>query len=101
MGKYIANYRVIIEPDEELGTGKSGFTAYVPKLGIADSGYSVEEALKNVTEGIACFVEALLKDGASIPIADRVEEDLVTTASFVIPTHLRRQYQEAMRAQVL
>lgn len=101
MEKYIANYRVIIEPDEELGTGKPGFTAYVPKLGIADSGYSVEETLKNVTEGIACFVESLLQDGESIPVPDRVEEDLVTTVSFVIPTRLRRQYQEAIRAQVL
>ncbi|MCG2685776.1 type II toxin-antitoxin system HicB family antitoxin [Candidatus Parcubacteria bacterium] len=67
MEKYIADYRVVIEPDEELSTGKPGFTAYVPKLGIADSGYTVEEALANVTEGISCWIEALLSDGVPIP----------------------------------
>ena len=101
MGKYVADYRVVIEPDEELGSGKPGFTAYVPKLGVADSGYTVEEALTNVTEGIACWIEALLEDDEPIPTPDRIKEDIVTTASVEIPPRLRRRYKQALRAQAL
>lgn len=98
---YIANYRVIVEPDEELGTGKRGFTAYVPKLGIADSGYTVEEALKNVKEGIRCYLEALLKESQLLPEPDRIDQDLVTTASVVIPLHLRRRIKTAAAVSAL
>lgn len=44
----VLNYRIIIEPDQETGTNKPGFTAYCPTLGIADDGDTVEEALKNI-----------------------------------------------------
>lgn len=91
----MANYRVIIEPDEETGTGKPCFTAYVPKLGIADSGYTIDEALKNAEEGIRCFLEALIKDGESIPESDNVKRDFVTTATVLIPARwVRRSYED-------
>lgn len=101
MKKKVANYRVIVEPDEEVGTGKAGFTAYVPKLGIADSGYSIEETLSNIKEGIRCWIEALLQDGEAIPEPDRVEADIVTTVSVEIPIYMQRKYQRSVHVQAL
>ena len=47
MEKQVLNYRIIIEPDKQTGTGKPGFTAYCPTLGVADDGDTIEEALQN------------------------------------------------------
>lgn len=96
----MANYRVIIEPDEETGTGKACFTAYVPTLGIADSGDTIDEALKNAEEGIRCYLEALVKDGEPIPESDDVERDLVTSATVPISARWMRRYYENHRLNV-
>ena len=48
----ILDYRVIIKPDERVGSGKSCYVAYCPTLGVADDGDTVEEALKNIKSTI-------------------------------------------------
>lgn len=89
MEKVVLNYRVIIEPDKRTGTGKPCFTAYCPKLGIADDGDTVEEALAAIQEGIKCYLEALIKDGEEIPPADNIEEGLVTSTKVTLPKDVK------------
>ena len=89
MEKTILNYRVIIEPDERTGTNEPCFTAYCPKLGIADDGNTIEEALASIKEGIHCYLEALIKDGEEIPSPDNIEEGLVTSTKISLPKKVK------------
>lgn len=75
----ILNYRIIIEPDEQTGTGKLGFTAHCPTLGIADDGNTIEKALKNIKGAIDAYIDSLIEDNLPVPI-DQPEKDIVTTA---------------------
>ncbi|KKU92046.1 MAG: hypothetical protein UY21_C0006G0013 [Microgenomates group bacterium GW2011_GWA1_48_10] len=79
----LLNYRIIVEPDSQTGTGKLGYTAYAPTLGVADDGKTIEEAIKNVRGAIEAFVESLIVDGQPVP-TDRVEQDLVATAQISV-----------------
>jgi len=63
----VLNYRIIVSPDEETGSGKPGFTAFCPTLGVADDGDTVEEALQNINGAIDAYVESLVEDGESVP----------------------------------
>ncbi len=74
----VLNYRVIVEPDTQTGTGKPGFTAVCPTLGVADDGDTVEEALTNVKGAIAAYVQSLIDDRIAVPV-DQPERDIVTT----------------------
>lgn len=85
MEKHVLNYRVIIEPDERTGTNESCYTAYCPKLGIADDGDTIEEALLSIQEGIQCYLESLIKDRQPIPAPDKIEEGLVTSTKVWVP----------------
>lgn len=67
MEKRIYNYRVIIESDERTGSNESAYTAYVPTLGIATDGDTVDNALKNAQEAIEVYVESLIDDGLDVP----------------------------------
>lgn len=89
MEKVVLNYRVIIEPDRRTGSGESCFTAYCPKLGIADDGDTIEEALLAIQEGIQCFLEALIKDDKEVPPPDNIEEGLVTSTKVSLPKDAR------------
>ena len=90
MEKYVANYKVFIFPDRETGNGKYGFTAYVPKLDIADSGYTIEEALVNIHSLIKFHLESLIAEKEQIPAPDS-EETLVTSALIELsPAHVRQ-----------
>jgi len=64
MGKtYI--YRVIIEPDEDR------YHAEIPALpGCYSWGHTYEEALKNIKEAAALWLETLAEDGEPIPEED-------------------------------
>lgn len=75
----ILNYRIIIEPDKQTGSGKVGFTAFCPTLGVADDGDTIEEAIKNVRGAIRVYVESLIEDNLSVPV-DKPESDFITTA---------------------
>lgn len=89
MQKQVLNYRVIIEPDKRTGTGEHCFTAYCPKLGLADDGDTIEEALSAIQEGIQCYLEALAKDGVEIPAEDNIEAGLVTSTKVAIPQNVK------------
>lgn len=93
----MANYRVIIEPDWQTGTGKPGFTAYVPKLGIADDGYTVEEALKNIRSLIKFHLECLIEEGADIPQPD-YQEAFITTTSVPLSPRYAKKFQRLVVA---
>lgn len=80
----VLNYRVIVRPDTETGTKKAGFTAYVPTLGIADDGNTVEQALKNVQGAIDAYLVSLIEDKLPVPV-DEPEKDIVTTAQVSVP----------------
>jgi predicted RNase H-like HicB family nuclease len=59
-------FRVVIEPDEDR------YYAEIPALpGCYSWGYTYEEALRNIKEAAALWVETLAEDGEPIP-----EEDL-------------------------
>jgi len=80
----VLNYRIIVEPDTETGTGKPGYTALCPTLGVADDGNTIEEALANIQKLITFHLECLREEGKEIPAADS-QESLITTLSFHLP----------------
>ncbi|OGF77324.1 hypothetical protein A3I27_03795 [Candidatus Giovannonibacteria bacterium RIFCSPLOWO2_02_FULL_43_11b] len=71
-------YRILIIPDTRTGTGKKCFTAYVPVLGIAADGDTVEEARINAEKLVFFHLESLKKEGKQLPLD--TEADFITTA---------------------
>lgn len=80
----VLNYRIIVTPDKQTGTGKAGFTALCPTLGVADDGDSIDEALVNVKGAIKAYVESLVEDKQPVPVDDP-QHDIVTTAQIDAP----------------
>lgn len=78
----ILNYRVIVTPDKQTGTGKAGFTALCPTLGVADDGDTIEKALANLKGAIQVYVDSLIEDNESVP-TDQPERDIVTTTQII------------------
>ena len=67
MEKRLYNYRVIIEQDERTGTNELAYTAYVPTLGIATDGDTIDLALTNAQEAIEAYVGSLIDDKEEVP----------------------------------
>ena len=66
-------YRVLIEPDED-----GVFVAEVPALpGCVSQGNSRTEAIANIKEAIAAYLESLQKHGEPVPppVSEEVVED--------------------------
>ena len=84
----VLNYRIIVSPDTQTGTGKPGFTALCPTLGVADDGDTIEEALENVKGAIQIFIDSLVEDKEPVPV-DQPQQDIVTTTQVVAPSRLR------------
>lgn len=84
----VLNYRIIVSPDKQTGTGKSGFTALCPTLGVADDGDTIEEALVNVRRAIKAYVASLVEDKQTVPV-DKPERDIVTTTQIDAPPRLQ------------
>lgn len=84
----VLNYRIIVSPDTQTGTGKVGFTALCPTLGVADDGDTVEEALENVKGAIQVYIDSLVEDKEPVPV-DQPQQDIVTTTQVVAPSRLR------------
>ena len=84
----VLNYRIIVSPDYQTGTGKPGFTALCPTLGVADDGDTVEEALKNVKRAIQAYIYSLVEDKLPVPV-DKPQEDIITTTQVTVPPALR------------
>ena len=83
-GKRYFEYRIVITPDTRTGSGEPGFTAYVPALGIADGGDTVEEAFDNVRKLIAFHLESLHKERRSLP-EEQSRAEFITTARVAVP----------------
>lgn len=88
MGIKVLNYRIIVTPDTQTGTGKAGYTAFCPTLGVADDGDTVEEALRNVKGAIQAYVDSLVEDKKIVPV-DQPQQDIVTTTQIAAPPSLR------------
>ena len=88
MKRKVLNYRIIVSPDKQTGTGKPGFTAFCPTLGVADDGDSIEEALVNVKGAIKDYVDSLVKDKQPVPV-DEPEHDIVTTTQIDVSPRLQ------------
>jgi predicted RNase H-like HicB family nuclease len=75
----MARYAVVLTPDLESG----GFTVTVPSLpGVVTHGETVEEALVEARDAIACFLE--LPDDAAAIDEDRVEV-IMATVDVAVP----------------
>lgn len=77
-------YKILITPDTRTGSRERCFTAYVPVLGIATSGGTVEETFVNVKGLIAFHLESLRKEGRPLPLEDTSNE-FVATARIAVP----------------
>ncbi len=74
--KIIKNYRVIIKPEIQVKEDRKVYTVFCPTLGVADWGKTIEEALKNIKEGIEVYLESLVKHNQSIP-EESLEEEII------------------------
>ena len=83
MSKTIVSYKIFIAPDRSAYGQKSGFTAYAPRLGIADDGRTVEEALKNIRALIKFHLDCLVHEGETIPTPDPEDAFVTTTLPFI------------------
>jgi len=77
-------YRILITPDVRTGSGQRGFSAYVPALGIADDGDSVEEAYENIRALIIFHLESLRREKEPLPV-EQPSAEFITTARVAVP----------------
>lgn len=91
METLVLNYRIIIEPEIEEKTGRKIYTAFCPRLGVADWGKTLEEAINHIKEGIECYLQSLIKHKKPIPSQDSTEF-MVTTAEVFLPKNLKFTY---------
>ena len=73
------SFKVIVEPDEDA-EGNPAWHAFCPALasvGAATSGYTREEALKNIGEVVQLVVESMIEHGERLP-EESMEEVQVT-----------------------
>jgi predicted RNase H-like HicB family nuclease len=64
----VENFEVVLEPEEE-----GGYHVYTPSLkGCHSYGSTKEEALKNIAEAIALWLESTKELGIAIPERDTV-----------------------------
>ncbi len=68
----VLNYNVIVKKEKDEN-GKSYYETYVPTLGIADAGDTIDEALKYTEEGVKLFVETLIDLKKDVPPPDTKE----------------------------
>ena len=81
MRKFL-EYRILITPDVRTGTGKKCFTAYVPVLGIAADGDTVEKARINAEKLASFHLESLKKEKGQIP--RNADADFIATARVTV-----------------
>jgi predicted RNase H-like HicB family nuclease len=80
----VLNYRIIVTPDKQTGTGKAGYTALCPTLGVADDGDTIDEAIQHVKGAIQVYVDSLVEDKQPVPVDDP-GRDVVTTTQITAP----------------
>ncbi|HEX5237725.1 MAG TPA: type II toxin-antitoxin system HicB family antitoxin [Sphingomicrobium sp.] len=69
----VRSYRVFVEPlTRDLG---GGFVSYAPDLrGCVSDGATPDEALHNIYDAIACWIDAAKANGDPIPTAFKARE---------------------------
>jgi antitoxin HicB len=69
----VRSYRVFVEPlTADLG---GGFVSYAPDLlGCVSDGATPAEALHNIYDAIACWIEAATANGEPVPVASKARE---------------------------
>lgn len=60
--KYSHKFTIVFEPAEE-----GGYVVYIPALGIATQGETVEEGRAMAEDAILCHVGCLLEEGLPVP----------------------------------
>ncbi|MEK7542491.1 MAG: type II toxin-antitoxin system HicB family antitoxin [Patescibacteria group bacterium] len=83
----ILNYRVIIEK-EYYPDGTPVYTAFVPTLGVADYGPTIDKVLKSLKDGIELAIECLVEERKEVPV-DKVEETMVVHTQVLAPKSAR------------
>jgi len=85
MKQSIANYTVIIDKEQRTGTDAVCYTVYVPVLGIATEGDTIEQAQETVKELIEFHLDSLAQEGEAIPL--ETTETLVTRSQVKLPAN--------------
>ena len=69
----VHHYRVFVEPlAADLG---GGFVAYAPALkGCLSDGATPDDALNNIYDAIACWIEAAERAGTAVPAPEAVRQ---------------------------
>lgn len=69
----VRSYRVFVEPLEpNLG---GGFVSYAPDLlGCVSDGSTPDEALQNIYDAIACWIDTAIANGEPVPTASYIRE---------------------------
>ena len=76
-------YTILLDPDP----GGEGYTVTVPVLpGCITEGRTIDEALVNAREAIACHLEGLLMTGDEIPLERPALISLVVEVDVDVPT---------------
>jgi predicted RNase H-like HicB family nuclease len=77
------NFKVVVEPDEDLNGKPSGWHAYCPaleSLGGSTWGETREKALENINEVVRMIVQESVEEGKALPEgpADSVEVEEIS-----------------------
>lgn len=79
------NYSVIIKADKRTGTNEPCFSAFCPRLGLADSGDTIEEAKENMKRLILFHLECLTKENSKIAHNQIAKNNLTATVQIPHP----------------
>jgi predicted RNase H-like HicB family nuclease len=83
MKQQVANYTVVIEKTKRTGTNKTCFSAYVPVLGVATEGDTIEKAQKAIQSLVQFHLESLVEEGEKIPM--ETDSPIMTTFKIDLP----------------
>ncbi len=83
----IANYTVVIEKQQRIGTQKSCYVGYIPILGIATEADTIEKLQEELSSLIQFHIECLVEEGEEIPL--KSNDSLVARLEAVIPIHAK------------
>lgn len=68
MNKRIADYTVIFERQKRVGSDEECYVAFVPVLGIATDGDTLEESQKAIKSLIQFHVDSLVGEREEVPV---------------------------------
>ncbi len=88
MQQVLASYKVVIRKDLRTGTDEVCYTAYVPELGIATDGDTIQEAVENSKELIKFQLECLVQEGQEVPIFAETESMVYDARFQILPNKL-------------